>query len=296
MKDKFYCGICGQILPKIIFILVILLNANMIECKSGQPADLALISAENLQKNMPQWTILDARPKAKFQAAHLPGAFCFSWEDFTKTDKIGVAYRILPPEKLAAALGNMGMDRKTSVVVYGDADTSWGGEGWVSWVLTWLGHKGPIRVLDGGIQAWAEKQFVLVTGNANSAILPKLYNFSLDNSINITSADIKKNRAGLQLVDTRSFLERIKGRISGAVYIPWKSFYKGKKKHPRSGSEIVKLLEKKGIDLQKPVVYYCTGGIRSAYAWMVHKLALAELSTAINYEGGMEEWSRADDF
>ncbi|MDM8514634.1 rhodanese-like domain-containing protein [Desulfobacterales bacterium HSG16] len=296
MKNKLSSGICVQIWSKIIFILVILLNANMIECKSAQAADFALISVEHLQKNMSQWTILDARPKAEFQAAHLPGAFCFSWEDFTKTDKIGVAHRILPPEKLAAALGNMGMDRKTSVVVYGDADTSWGGEGWVSWVLTWLGHKGQIRVLDGGIQAWTEKQFVLVTGNADSAIFPKLYNFSIDNSINITSADIKKNRTDLQLVDTRSFLERIKGRISGAVYISWKSFYKGKKRHPRSSSEIVKLLEKKGIDLQKPVVYYCTGGIRSAYAWMVHKLALPELSVVINYEGGMEEWSRADDF
>jgi thiosulfate/3-mercaptopyruvate sulfurtransferase len=51
-----------------------------------------------------------------------------------------------------------------------------------------------------------------------------------------------------------------------------------------------KLLAKHGVDLRKPVVYYCTGGIRSGYAWMVH--TLAGLPNGRNYEGGMEEWKR----
>jgi thiosulfate/3-mercaptopyruvate sulfurtransferase len=40
--------------------------------------------------------------------------------------------------------------------------------------------------------------------------------------------------------------------------------------------------------MDRPVVYYCKGGIRSAYAWMVH--VLAGFPGACNFEGGMEEW------
>jgi thiosulfate/3-mercaptopyruvate sulfurtransferase len=50
------------------------------------------------------------------------------------------------------------------------------------------------------------------------------------------------------------------------------------------------MLEKEGVDLRKPVVYYCTGGIRSGYAWLVHQLG--NLPPAVNYEGGTEEWAR----
>jgi thiosulfate/3-mercaptopyruvate sulfurtransferase len=39
------------------------------------------------------------------------------------------------------------------------------------------------------------------------------------------------------------------------------------------------------------VVYYCAGGIRSGYAWLIHHLA--GLPEAVNFEGGMEEWGQA---
>jgi thiosulfate/3-mercaptopyruvate sulfurtransferase len=45
-----------------------------------------------------------------------------------------------------------------------------------------------------------------------------------------------------------------------------------------------------GVDAEKPLVYYCTGGVRSAYAWMVHQLC--GLPPARNYGGGMEDWTR----
>jgi len=51
-----------------------------------------------------------------------------------------------------------------------------------------------------------------------------------------------------------------------------------------------KLLADHGIDQHKPVVYYCTGGIRSGYAWMVHKLS--GLGPAINFEGSTEAWDK----
>ena len=101
---------------------------------------------------------LDARPEKEWRKGHLPNALSFSWENYTRADEDGVKWRILPPEQLADAFGAMGVGHTDAVLVYGDADTSWGGEGWLVWVLAWLGHQGPVYYLDGGIQGLEGRQ------------------------------------------------------------------------------------------------------------------------------------------
>ena len=135
-----------------LFIAVfMMLPANF---TSALAHDVGLIEPRALARNPAAWVVLDARPKSQWQAGHIPGARSFSWEDYTGTDGKGIPYKVRPPREMAEGLGAMGIDEKTPVTVYGDADKSWGGEGWTVWVLAWLGQKGPIRLLDGGIQEW----------------------------------------------------------------------------------------------------------------------------------------------
>jgi thiosulfate/3-mercaptopyruvate sulfurtransferase len=251
---------------------------------------LGIIGASDLNKNASGWIVLDARPKSEWTAGHIPGALSFSWEDYTRTDEQGIPYRVWQPQALAKALGAMGINENTPVVVYGDADKSWGGEGWTCWVLSWLGHKGQIRLLSGGIQSWKTNAFPVLAGAEKKNIKNVRYNVQLDPALDITTVEIEKNRSGQVLVDTRSTLEWFKGRIPGAVHIPWNDFYSGKDRRPLNPDALKKLLQKKGVDARKPIVYYCTGGIRSGYAWMVHQLA--GLPIAKNYEGGYEAWQR----
>lgn len=82
------------------------------------------------------------------------------------TDSEGGKYRILPPEKLAEKLGAMGINEQAKIVLYGDADTSWGSEGWGLWMLVWLGHQGPVRFLDGGINSWQQAGLPMEKGKA----------------------------------------------------------------------------------------------------------------------------------
>jgi thiosulfate/3-mercaptopyruvate sulfurtransferase len=112
-------------------ILVMIAALLTMMCLSGSvsAANLGLIEPAVLNGEQAKWVVLDARPKAEWQAGHIPGARSFCWENYTRTDEKGVEYRVLPPQQLAAALADMGIDEKTPVVVYGDADTSWGGEG-----------------------------------------------------------------------------------------------------------------------------------------------------------------------
>jgi thiosulfate/3-mercaptopyruvate sulfurtransferase len=252
--------------------------------------DIGLIDAASLNQSLSAWVILDARPSKKWLEGHIPGARSFSWEDYTRTDEKGIAYRTLPPEQLAESFGKMGIDENTPIVVYGDADTSWGGEGWACWILTWIGHKGPIRLLNGGIQSWIAQKFSVQPGDQTITLEPKTYHYQVMASVNISAQDIQNNSSTFQLVDTRSTLEWIKGRIPGAIHIPWEKFYTGVDRRPLSPAEMKDLLIQNSVNPDRPVVYYCTGGIRSAYAWLVHHLA--GLPEAINFEGGMEEWQK----
>jgi thiosulfate/3-mercaptopyruvate sulfurtransferase len=234
--------------------------------------------------------ILDARPKAMWLISHVPGALSFSWENLTRTDDNGVPYRIPPVADMADTLGRLGIDEKTDILVYGDADSSWGGEGWVTWLFTYLGHKGRIGFLEGGFPLWEKKGFPLEKRSGNSLTNRKIYHPAVDNRVIISTSELNKNLKNLQVVDTRSFLERLRGSIKGSVNIPWEKFHKGEDRIPIDGAALKKLLADHGIDPSKPVVYYCTGGIRSAYAWTVHRLSGA--GPAQNYEEGMEGWSR----
>lgn len=255
-------------------------------------ANLGLIEPAALYREQAKWVVLDARPKSEWQAGHIPGARSFCWENYTRTDEKGVEYRVFPPQQLAAALADMGIDEKTPVVVYGDADTSWGGEGWDAWVLSWLGHKGPIRLLNGGIQAWRARNLPLAKGAEKHVAQKTRYQVTLNPRIDISTEELDRLKGSLAVVDVRSTLEWLKGRIPGAIRIPWEDFHTGKDRRPLPPAQLKKLLEKHGVQTTKPVVFYCTGGIRSGYAWLVQELA--GLPGARNYEGGMAAWQKRE--
>ena len=252
--------------------------------------DLGLIEIQTLFQNISKWTILDARPKSQWITGHIPGALSFSWEDYARTDEHGIPYRVWKPQELAKALGKMGIDEKKPIIVYGDADKSWGGEGWTCWVLSWLGHRGPIRMLNGGIQSWKNYKYPLTSGEEITKNKAVQYSFKINPYIDISTSDIENQKTNSVLVDTRSSLEWFKGKIPGAIHVSWDDFFSGKERRPLHPDDLKKLLKKKGVDTNKTVIYYCSDGIRSGYAWLVHHLS--GLPEARNYEGGYEEWKR----
>ncbi|MDD2539775.1 MAG: rhodanese-like domain-containing protein [Desulfuromonadaceae bacterium] len=253
-------------------------------------ADLGLIEAHALMRNAPKWVILDSRPKSDWEAGHIPGAIQFFWDSYTRTDATGVKYRSFPPQELAVALAGLGIDEKSPIVVYGDADKSWGSEGYTVWLLAWLGHRGPVRLLNGGIQSWRAQNLPLSSGTEKTVAKKAYYKVALKPQWVVSTEDIQNRKGAYTLVDTRSTFEWIRGKIPGAIHIHWEDFYTGKDHRPLSPAECKKLLAEHGVDTSKPVVYYCLGGVRSAYAWFVHQLS--SLPEAKNYEGGWEAWEK----
>ena len=271
--------------------LVLLLTALVLVCATvGLAADLRLIDAAALKNSTTKYVILDSRPKSDWEAGHIPGAIQFFWESYTRTDAKGVKYSSLPPQELAAAFARLGIDEKTPLAIYGDADKSWGSEGYSVWLFTWLGHKGSIRVLNGGVQSWRAQNLPLAKGAEKPAAAKARYRFEVHPQYIVSTEDVQKGKGLYTLVDVRSTFEWIKGRIPGAVHIPWEDFYTGKEHRPLSPAELKKLLAKHGVDTARPVVYYCLGGVRSAYAWTVHQLAA--LPEAKNYKGSWSAWEK----
>jgi thiosulfate/3-mercaptopyruvate sulfurtransferase len=222
---------------------------------------------------------------------HLPGSFSFSWESYTRTDEKKIPWRIFGSEELAAILGDMGIDEHTPVAAYGDMETSWGGEAWICWVLSWMGHKGPVRLVQGGMDAWQKAGFETSSGPESGIIVPTQYRVNLRPELNTSAGALEKMTGDAFIVDTRSFREWIGGdRLPGAVHINWKHFISDPDNTPINASELAGLLNENGVTFEKPVIYYCTGGIRSSVAWLVHQLS--EKGMPVNYEGGTEEWTR----
>lgn len=288
IENRFTPSFFRKIGLVILFLVLLIGCMNSIVCAY----DLGMIEPAVLEQNQTRWVILDARPRSEWIKAHIPGAFSFSWEDYTRTDTQGIPYRTYTPDELRLSLGKMGIDENTHLVVYGDADKSWGGEGWTCWVLSWLGHKGPIRLLTGGIQKWNEKGFSVSHGDDTPICAIKKYTPEINDDVYVSTSFLEQHNTEFSIVDTRSFLEWVRGYIPGAIRIDWTDFYTGQNKQPISRYELSELLEKKGVDMKKPIVYYCSGGIRSAYAWMVH--TLGGYQYAKNYEGGIEAWEKRD--
>lgn len=253
-------------------------------------SDLGLIDAASLRGSAAKWVVLDARPKVEWEKGHIPGALSFSWDDYTRTDSKGVQYSSFPPKELAAALSGLGIDENTPLVIYGDADKSWGGEGYDAWLFSWLGHKGPVRLLNGGVQTWRAAKLPLVKGGERPAPGKARYQVNLKPQTVVSTEELQNAKGAYTLVDVRSTFEWFRGKIPGAVHIPWDDFYAGKERRPLSAPELKKLLARHGVDTSKPVVYYCLGGVRSGYAWTAHQLA--GLPAAKNYKGGWEAWSK----
>lgn len=252
--------------------------------------DIGLIKAAELQKDLSSWIVLDARPFGVWSKSRIKGSISFSWEKYTRTDDKGIKYRIFPPEELASRLGDLGIDENASIAVYGDADSSWGGEGWAIWALSWLGHKGKIRLLDGGIQEWTKNNFETAQGETLPRKQGKKYRCRTRDSLIVTTEKLKADKSSFTVIDNRSLLEWMKGHIKDAKRIEWTELYKGPERKPLNPDEYKALISSNGIDTSKPVVFYCTGGIRSGYAWLVHQLS--GLPSAMNYEEGMEAWDK----
>lgn len=239
-------------------------------------------------------TVLDARGRRDYRAGHVPGAVRIDWTDYRdgwfRTGRLSEDL-----DDLARKLAALGVDDRRPVVVYGNGRAGWGEEGRIVWMLHYLGHP-DARLLDGGWRAW------VAAGGAVSRAggRPPSGAFVARPRPEVRAAAedvVETLRGGGVVLDVRSeaewrgatpHFEARGGHIPGAVHLEWTRLLDAEGRIDRSGEALARL-ERLGVTPERPVVVYCTGGVRSAEAFVA--LRALGFRDVRNYDASWYEWS-----
>lgn len=238
--------------------------------------------------------VLDARGD-RAAAPYIQGARVAEWTDirdgWLRTGRLDG-----DQDRLRRYFEARGVQRGTPVIVYGAMADGWGEEGRIWWTLKYLGHP-RVFIIDGGIQRWRQENGPITAQPA--ALLGQPTAFEVRKAARLRT-DWRKleayRRSGASIVDVRTRAEfdggtpywsSRGGHIPGAQWLYWKHLIRADGQL-KSVDELRKLFRKAGIDQERPVVTYCTGGVRSAF--VVAALTQAGIP-AINYDGSWWDWS-----
>lgn len=224
--------------------------------------------------------VVDARPRAAYDAGHIPGAVHLHWTSLTGPDSNGL-WDVLPADTLARTFDERGIVIDHPVVVVGSGPLGSGDDGNVYWALRYLGHP-DVRILNGGHLAWMSR------GGAVSTQAPASPSTTSDwrvaAPLQATSDDVDAWPG--TVLDVRSSTEYDRGHIPGAVWFEWTDVFDGEL---IARPEVVQdRLSRAGVALDTPVVTTCRSGIRAGHTFMI--LEALGVPDAANYVGSWRRW------
>ncbi|MEZ4460611.1 MAG: rhodanese-like domain-containing protein [bacterium] len=238
-------------------------------------------------------TVLDVRGATAFTFGHIKGSTRVTWQQFSKSEK---AFRgeLLPDAALQKAIRAVGVSNDKPVIVVGDPD-AWGEDGRIVWMLRAAGHPNAFGV-DGGYPALNKAGAPTQMGRGASLAKG---NFSVrwDTALLATTQEVKdaigKPVTILDVREAREFQgktpygESRGGHVPGAKHL-WFRDLLTEDGRLLPQHQLQERLTQRGVSKDRPIIAYCTGGIRSG--WMV--MVLRSLGyDASNYAGSMWEWS-----
>jgi thiosulfate/3-mercaptopyruvate sulfurtransferase len=236
-----------------------------------------------------------------YDTGHIPGAVKVDWH-LDLNDPVMRDY--VNGERFAQVLGERGISRDTTVVIYGDKSNWWAA--YALWVFTLFGHE-DVRLLDGGRAKWiAEgREITRDVPVQTAADYPVVQRH--DARIRAFKDDVLTH-IGKPMVDVRTpgeFSGELLhmpdypqegamrgGHIPGARSVPWaRSAADDGTFKSRSDLEAIYLSEQ-GLAPTDDIVAYCRIGERSSHTWFVltHLLGFQNVR---NYDGSWTEWGNA---
>lgn len=240
---------------------------------------------------------VDARGEEVASEGMVDGAIVLFWTDLCRTEGLLLGSEgwgdLFDAKTYEEKLGALGLDLEKKIVIYADANKGFGEDGWVLWMLRACGFQ-HLYLVDGGYEA-LKNEGILTTTNLKKHAPIKL-SLAMSSNGRIRTDELLRRKHEVQLVDVREvdefggevkFGEKRGGHIPGAINIPLSQFFQ--ENGLLKDKETIKaLFVEKGIDSNKTVVPYCTGGIRSAFASLL--LDMCGFENVRNYEGSYYCW------
>lgn len=277
------------------FLLLLLLIENMVFVASTPASDI-LIDVRQLA-TLQDAVIIDTRPAWRYLLGHIPGAVnSGSWREFSTTVE-GVPALNEDKNFVAEYLRNMGIDYGKTIVLYGEAKDPWRTDGRFFWMFERFGFD-KIALLDGGWEAWQAANGATERGSGKPASPSSLAvaDIRMNDEVIAFQKWLNERLDALSVIDNRTqkefngailYGEKRGGHIPGAKHIDWREFFTdaGKLKNRETLSA---LLANYGVQKDREVVVYCTGGVRSAMAYFVFRYLDYKVR---NYDGSWWDWS-----
>ena len=191
-------------------------------------------------------------------AIHIPGKDLLDGNGNLKRD-----------EELSRLLGEAGISREDSVVIYGSLESS--GEAELAFlVLRYLGQD-DVKLLDGSLEEW--KAAGLPVEGQETVIPAAEYNPSVRTGVIADYDYVKSGQA--QIVDARPFVDFGKGRISGSIALDPANVIKGDK--IKNGDDLNTVFSR--LERDTPIVVYSNDYSQSAL--VAYSLQLMDYEAAV---------------
>ena len=236
-----------------------------------------------------------------YAQGHIAGAVGWNW-----TSQLNDTVRrdILDREQMQKLLGESGIGRNTTVVLYGD-NNNWFAT-YAFWQMKIFGHR-RLKLMNGGRQKWVNEGRPLTT--EAPAVQRRIYRAgNPDTSIRATRdfvLDVASSRNNLGLVDVRAPAEysgellapanlpqegsQRGGHIPGAANIPWGTAVNEADGTFKSVEELREIYGGRGIRPDREIITYCRIGERSSHTWFVLTQVLG-YNKVRNYDGSWTEY------
>ena len=236
-----------------------------------------------------------------YDQGHIPGAVGWNW---TTQLNDRLTRDILNKEQMQRLLGESGIGRNTTVVLYGD-NNNWFAT-YAFWQMKIYGHR-RLKMMNGGRQKWIDEGRPTNTDAAE--VQRRVYRASnADTSIRATreyDIDTASTRNHIGFVDVRAPAEfsgellapanlpqegsQRGGHIPGAANIPWASAVNAEDGTFKSVEELRSVYGGQGINGDSEVITYCRIGERSSHTWFVLTQILGYHKVR-NYDGSWTEY------
>ena len=254
-----------------------------------------LISAEKLARRLGDFAVFDLRwslidpdhGERSYEEGHIPGAVFVDLDQELAGESGDGRHPLPPASELVETLGRLGIEPDTDVVVYDDVSGAVAARMW--WMLESIDHRGQAMVLDGGLQAWTERDLPLEVGSVDPE--PVIYP-EVDGYRGVVTHD---RLAGRVIADARS-PERYRGEVEpvdpkaghipGAVNYPLaENLQDGRF---RDGRELAERYR----DFPEDGVVSCGSGVNACHTALA--LVIAGRPMPDVYIGSFSDWSRRD--
>lgn len=187
---------------------------------------------------------------------HIAGSLVIPYMEFDV--RAGI---LKPVPEISRILGDAGISREDSVVIYGECLPCGGGPSvatYVYWMMKSLGHD-KVKVLDGTVEDW-ESMGRSTTKDVQ--ILPsKIYTPAETANYTATYEYVKSGQA--QIVDARTLQEFGSGSIPGSSSIPYTSVLNQERIRGEDQLNKVFMI----LDKDQPVVVFTSTGMKASVVW-----------------------------